>query len=61
MDRYGILKKTPCGPPEWVGWADRIQEPVAEREGVSGRRRAEYVVRDFVLKRIVASTHDRQN
>lgn len=61
MHKYGILKKTACGPPEWVGWVDRVHEVVGSSEESPGRRTPEYFIRDFSLRRIVASTHDLQN
>jgi hypothetical protein len=54
MDRYGILKATHRNLPEWISWADTATDRTIK--DLSSGDGWDYFVRDFLLRRIVAST-----
>ena len=61
MKRFGIFKTRPHGPLEWIAWADEIAGREKTVENGPGDSGSGYLVRDFVLRRTVASTGDRPN
>jgi hypothetical protein len=56
MDRYATLKVNHEGPPEWIGWADGVSEPEKVINDPSLGNGTDFFVRDFLLRKIVAST-----